>query len=130
MSSYIASEVAKEMLKKKIQLKQSDILLLGITFKENCPDIRNTRVVDIYKSLECLDANVDVFDYWADSKEVKEEFGINLLDNLDNKEYDAIILAVAHNKFLDIDFSKLKKKNSVIYDVKAVVEIGIIDKRL
>ena len=130
MGDYIASDVSKEMQKKNIQLEGANILLLGITFKENCPDIRNTKVIDIYKSLRLLNADVEVFDSWADNREVKEEFGVTLMNNLADKEYDAIILAVAHNEFLEMDLSKLKKPNSIVYDVKGVLNKKDIDKRL
>ncbi len=130
MGDYIASDVAKEMQKKEIQLKGANVLLLGITFKENCPDIRNTKVIDIYKSLRLLNADVEVFDSWADNREVKEEFGITLMNNLEDKKYDAIILAVAHNEFLEMDLSKLKKPSSIVYDIKGVLNKKDIDKRL
>ena len=130
MGDYIALDVAKEMQKKEIQLKGANVLLLGITFKENCPDIRNTKVIDIYKSLRLLNADVEVFDSWADNREVKEEFGITLKKNLEDKKYDAIILAVAHNEFLEMDLSKLKKPSSIVYDIKGVLNKQDIDKRL
>ena len=130
MGDYIASDVAKEMQKKNIQLEGANVLLLGITFKENCPDIRNTKVMDIYKSLRLLNADVEVFDSWADNREVKEEFGVTLMNNLKDKKYDAIILAVAHNEFLEMDLSKLKKPSSIVYDVKGVLNKKDIDKRL
>ena len=130
MGDYIASDVSKEMQKKEIQLEGANILLLGITFKENCPDIRNTKVIDIYRSLKLLNADVEVFDSWADNREVKEEFGITLMNNLEDKKYDAIILAVAHHEFLEMDLSKLKKPSSIVYDVKGVLNKKDIDKRL
>lgn len=130
MGDYIASDVAKEMQKKNIQLEGANVLLLGITFKENCPDIRNTKVMDIYKSLRLLNADVEIFDSWADNREVKEEFGVTLMNNLEDKKYDAIILAVAHNEFLEMDLSKLKKPSSIVYDVKGVLNKKDIDKRL
>ena len=130
MGDYIASDVSKEMQKKEIQLEGANVLLLGITFKENCPDIRNTKVIDIYRSLKLLNADVEVFDSWADNREVKEEFGITLMNNLEDKKYDAIILAVAHNEFLEMDLSKLKKPSSIVYDVKGVLNKKDIDKRL
>ena len=130
MGDYIASDVSKEMQKKEIQLEGANVLLLGITFKENCPDIRNTKVIDIYRSLKLLNADVEVFDSWADNREVKEEFGITLMNNLEDKKYDAIILAVAHHEFLEMDLSKLKKSSSIVYDVKGVLNKKDIDKRL
>ena len=130
MGGYIASEVMKEMKQKDININGSNILLLGITFKENCPDIRNTKAIDIYKALKSYNAIVDVYDSWACRKEVKKEFEIQLADNLSTKRYDAIVLAVSHKEFLDIDFSSIKKDQSIIYDVKGVLNKEIIDKRL
>jgi len=130
MGEYIASEVVKEMNRKDIHVNGSNILLLGITFKENCPDIRNTKAIDIYKSLKSYNAIVDVYDSWACTKEVKKVFEIQLTDNLSTKRYDAIVLAVAHKEFLDIDFSSIKKDQSIVYDVKGVLNKEIIDKRL
>ena len=130
MGDYIASEVMKEMQQKDIHINGSNILLLGITFKENCPDIRNTKAIDIYKALKSYNAIVDVYDSWACSKEVKKEFEIQLTDNLSTKRYDAIVLAVSHKEFLDIDFSSIKKDQSIVYDVKGVLNKEIIDKRL
>ena len=130
MGDYIASEVMKEMKQKDININGSNILLLGITFKENCPDIRNTKAIDIYKALKSYNAIVDVYDSWACRKEVKKEFEIQLTDNLSTKRYDAIVLAVSHKEFLDIDFSSIKKDQSIIYDVKGVLNKEIIDKRL
>ena len=130
MGGYIASEVMKEMKQKDININGSNILLLGITFKENCPDIRNTKAIDIYKALKSYNAIVDVYDSWACRKEVKKEFEIQLTDNLSTKRYDAIVLAVSHKEFLDIDFSSIKKDQSIIYDVKGVLNKEIVDKRL
>ena len=130
MGDYIASEVMKEMQQKDIHINGSNILLLGITFKENCPDIRNTKAIDLYKALKSYNAIVDVYDSWACSKEVKKEFEIQLIDNLSTKRYDAIVLAVSHKEFLDIDFSSIKKDQSIVYDVKGVLNKEIIDKRL
>ena len=130
MGDYIASEVMKEMQQKDIHINGSNILLLGITFKENCPDIRNTKAIDLYKALKSYNAIVDVYDSWACRKEVKKEFEIQLTDNLSTKRYDAIVLAVSHKEFLDIDFSSIKKDQSIVYDVKGVLNKEIIDKRL
>ena len=130
MGDYIASEVMKAMQQKDIHINGSNILLLGITFKENCPDIRNTKAIDLYKALKSYNAIVDVYDSWACSKEVKKEFEIQLTDNLFTKRYDAIVLAVSHKEFLDIDFSSIKKDQSIVYDVKGVLNKEIIDKRL
>jgi len=130
MGVYIASEVINELKKNHVEVKNSNILLLGITFKENCPDIRNSKAIDIYKELTDQSTIVDVYDNWANVEEVKKEFGFSLIDSLDDKKYDAIILAVAHNEFLSIDFSKIKKNTTIVYDVKGVLDKKDIDKRL
>lgn len=130
MGVYVASEVINELKKKHVEVKNSNILLLGITFKENCPDIRNSKAIDIYKELTNHSTIVDVYDNWANVEEVKKEFGVSLTDSLDDKKYDAIILAVAHNEFLSIDFSKIKKNTTIVYDVKGVLDKKDIDKRL
>ena len=130
MGNYIALEIVKEMKKKNIQIKGANILLLGITFKENCPDIRNTKAVDIYKGSRAYNSNIDVYDPWASYEEVKDELGIELTSHLTEKEYDSIVLVVAHNEFLELDLSKIKKADSIVYDVKGVLDKEDIDKRL
>ncbi len=130
MGAYVAHEVVKLMIKKDIKIIDANILLLGITFKENCPDIRNTRVIDIYNELKTYHTNIDVFDPWASAQEVMHEYGINVTNQLPDKTYSAIILAVSHNEFKDIDFSKLKEKNSIIYDVKGFLNPNLINARL
>jgi UDP-N-acetyl-D-galactosamine dehydrogenase len=131
MGSYIADTVTKLMLKKQINIWHADILVLGITFKENCPDVRNTKVVDIIKEFESYKANITVYDPWANCKQVKDEYDINCLDELPlNKSYDAIILAVSHQKFLEIDLKSLLKSTGVLYDVKGILDTSIIDGRL
>ena len=132
MGSYVATETIKMMIKKGATIKDSKVLVLGITFKENCPDIRNSRVIDVIKELESYDINVDVFDPWASAEEVKEEYGFDLL--CDKKEvsynYDAIILAVSHNEFIKIDIEKLKSPIGVIFDVKSMLPKEMVDGRL
>lgn len=130
MGVFVASKLIKIMIQKGIRIKDSNILILGITFKENCPDIRNTKVVDIYDELKSYNTNVDVFDPWANKKEVEEEFGISLIENWAQKHYDAVVLAVAHNEFKNIPFSKLRSNSTVIYDTKAFVKRNLIDGRL
>ena len=130
MGNYIALEIVKEMKKKNIQIKGANILLLGITFKENCTDITNTKAVDIYKGLKAYNSNIDVYDPWASYEEVREELGIELTSNLTEKKYDSIVLVVAHNEFLALDLSKIKKADSIVYDVKGVLDKEDIDKRL
>ena len=130
MGDYIASEVINEMKNKDVIINRSRILILGITFKENCPDIRNTRAIDIYNKLISYEASVEVYDPWACKQEVEKEFDIKLIDNIMDKRYDAIILAVAHKEFLDIDFSLIKNEKSIVYDVKGVLDKGVYNKRL
>lgn len=130
MGEYVASQTVKLMLKKNIPVINSHILILGITFKENCPDVRNTRVVDIIKTLGEYHVNVDVCDPWADPEEVKQEYGLDLHNDIPDKKYDAIILAVAHHEYADIDIEAYRKERSVVFDVKGCLNPEIIDGRL
>ena len=132
MGEYVSSEVVKLMNKKGRRVGQAPVLILGITFKENCPDIRNTRVIDIYEELQEYGCQVDVYDPWADPEEVKAEFGFELTskDQLKTSGYKAIILAVAHNQFLTLDFEQFKDGNSVVYDVKGILPKETVDARL
>lgn len=130
MGAYVANQTIKAMNKKGVLVKDADILILGITFKENCPDIRNTKVVDIYHTLSEYTDNITIYDPWAGVESVKKEYGINIVKKLDNKKYDAVILAVAHNEFLTLDIKSLLKANSVVYDVKGVLERSLVDERL
>lgn len=131
IAPFIASKVIKLMIQKDHKIKGANVLILGITFKENCPDIRNTKVVEIYNELEEFGANVDVYDPWATAEEVKEEFGIRIQNELDaNKNYAAIILAVAHDQFKDFDFEKYYTDGAVVFDAKAVVDRRWVDARL
>ena len=131
MGKYVANEVVKMMIKNSIQVKGSRVLLFGITFKENCPDIRNTKVIDIYKELLEYDIEVDVFDPWAKPEEVMYEYGIPTLTRYPSgKEYEAIILAVAHDEFRKINFKELKDNGSLIYDVKGIINEDLADARL
>ncbi|MFY0626277.1 MAG: nucleotide sugar dehydrogenase [Reichenbachiella sp.] len=125
MGSYVAQQVVKLMCQKRIDISNSKVLVLGITFKENCPDVRNTRVVDIISEFEQYNIDVNVHDPLADKLEVKEEYGLDLLDEI-NESYGAIILAVAHKKFEDIDWNQIKR-NSVIYDVKGILPKNLAD---
>lgn len=131
MGAYIADAVTKLMIKKEIKVWEADILVLGITFKENCPDIRNTKVVDIIKELEHYKSNITVFDPWANCAEVKHEYNITCVDQSPNgKTYDAIILAVSHDEFIELDFKSLLKKPGVLYDVKGMLPYALVDGRL
>ena len=133
MGTYVAEQTIKCMNKKGVLVKDAKILILGITFKENCPDIRNTKVVDIYHALKEYTDNITVFDPWADPARVEKEYGIkveSLEFGVESGGYDAIILAVAHDQFKDLDVKSLLKLNGVIYDVKGVLPRDIIDGRL
>ncbi|WP_179315793.1 nucleotide sugar dehydrogenase [Winogradskyella undariae] len=132
MGGYVATETVKMMIKKGATIRGSKALVLGITFKENCPDIRNSRVIDIIKELESYDVNVDVYDPWASKEEVKHEYHLDLINDFDalSSDYDAVILAVSHHKFLKIDITQLKSKTGVIFDVKSLLPITAIDGRL
>ena len=130
MGDYVANQVIKLMNKKGVLVKDSNILLLGITFKENCPDIRNTKVVDIYSTLLEYTKNISVYDPWANAEKVYEEYGIRMIDNINEKKYDAIILAVGHNEFKTIDIKALCNDISVVFDVKCFLDRAIVDGRL
>lgn len=121
MGQYIASEVVKLMLKHDIKVKGAEVLVLGITFKENCPDVRNTKVVDVIKNLKEYGVNITIYDPLANPEEVKQEYGLNTSKLLPVKKFDTIILAVAHKEFLSHDLENLKSKNAVVYDVKGVL---------
>lgn len=131
MGEYVAHQVIKLMNKKGVLVKDANILLLGITFKENCPDIRNTKIVDIYTTLSEYTNNIKIYDPWADKAEVQHEYQIEISNTLDTtKKYDAIILGVAHKEFLEIDIPSLLNENGVVYDVKGILDRTIIDGRL
>lgn len=132
MGSYVAQETVKMMIKKGARIKGSNVLVLGITFKENCPDIRNSRVIDIIEEFESYNVNVDVFDPWASKEEVKHEYSLDLLDSKTQlkTDYDAIVLAVSHKEFLKMDLPKLKSEIGVIFDVKSLLPKDIVDARL
>lgn len=131
MGSYVAEQTIKCMNKKGLLVKDSKILVLGITFKENCPDIRNTKVVDIYTSLEEYTKNITIYDPWANKESVKHEYNIDIVNELsDNEKFDAVILAVAHNQFKGLDVESLLVENGVVYDVKGTLDRSIVDGRL
>ena len=129
MGSFVAEQTVKLMVKHDIRVKEARVLVLGITFKENCPDIRNTRVIDIIRELQDYSLQVDIYDPWASNEEVQEEFGLSLIAKPVGP-YDAIILAVAHQKFESLDIPALKKKDGVVYDVKGVLDRTLISGRL
>lgn len=131
MGAYVANQTIKCMNKKGVMVKDSKILILGITFKENCPDIRNTKVVDIYHTLKEYTDNITIYDPWASKEHVKKEYGIDITNTLNGEErFDAVILAVAHKEFLSLDVKSLLNNNGVVYDVKGVLNREIIDDRL
>ena len=130
MGTYVAAEVTKLMIKKDVAVKDAAILVLGITFKENCSDVRNTRVVDIVRELEDFGTKVTVYDPCADPKEVFAEHGVVSQKNQPDRKFDGIVLAVAHREFKDIDLKKLQKEASIIYDVKNYLSSKIVDKTL
>ena len=129
MGGYVASQIVKLMVRKERKVLGAKVLMLGITFKENCPDIRNTRAIDIYNELKSYEMNVDVYDPWADAAEVKHEYGLDTVDS-PKADYDAVVLAVAHNEFLEMDLRALMVDGGIIYDVKAILPKQSVDARL
>jgi len=121
MGEYVASQVVKTMIKKGINVNGAEALMLGVTFKENCPDVRNTKIVDVIKALEDYGVKVTTFDPWANPAEVKHEYGIESVTEVPNSRYDAIVLGVAHKEFVELDFSSLKKEDAIVYDVKGII---------
>lgn len=130
MGTFVANKVVKLLIKKKHTIDGSKALILGITFKENCPDIRNSRVIDIYNELIQFGLKVDVYDPHANKEQVKAEYGIDLVQKLVKDRYNAIILAVSHKEFLNLDFDSLKTSNTIIFDTKAALDRTIVDGRL
>ena len=131
MGIFVANKVIKLLIHKGHTIKGSKVLVLGITFKENCPDIRNSRVIDVVNELKEFGVDVDVVDPWADNEEVKREYRFELKENPNLNEYDGIVLAVAHNEFKDIENElKNKKTNQVIYDIKGFFDKNLVDGRL
>jgi UDP-N-acetyl-D-galactosamine dehydrogenase len=130
MGMFIANKVLKLLINKGHKINTSRALILGVTFKENCPDIRNSKVIDIYKELIQFNIKVDVYDPFASKSNVKKEYGIDLIDNIDIK-YDAIILAVSHNEFLKLDLKSISSnEQTVIFDIKSFFERSLVDARL
>jgi UDP-N-acetyl-D-galactosamine dehydrogenase len=133
MGKYVAEQVVKLMTRKKIQVVDSNILMMGFTFKENCPDTRNTRVIDIYKELKNFHTNIDIWDPWADKEEAEEEYGLDILSDISDKKYNAVIVAVGHDQFKSLSKEKILgflHKDNVIYDVKGVFPKEYSDGRL
>lgn len=130
MGEYVATETIKHMLKKGIQVLNSEILILGFTFKENCPDVRNTKVIDIYRTLYDYNISVTVYDPWANLSMAKYEYGIDVVNELPMQKFDAVIAAVAHKKFESLDILSVLREKHVIFDVKCMFDRNIIDARL
>ena len=130
MGEYVADRVVKLMLKKGIAVLGSNLLMLGFTFKENCPDVRNTKVIDIIKTLKEYNVNVTIYDPWANPAIAEHEYGVEVLNELPQAKYDAVILAVAHNEFKDLDVKSLLAENNIVFDVKSFLPREIIDGRL
>ena len=130
MGAYVANQTIKCMNKKGVMVKDAKILILGITFKENCPDIRNTKVVDIYHTLQEYTGNITVCDPWAAPDRVEKEYGIDVVSQVPAERFDAVILAVAHKEFLDLDVRSLVREGGVVYDVKGVLDRETVDARL
>ena len=133
MGAYVANKTIKRMIKKGLKVNNANILVLGITFKENCPDIRNSRVVDIIKELKEFGCNVDIFDPWADKNEVLHEYGLSLIDDIKKitiSKYSGVILAVAHKDFKNLDYLIMKKNGTVVFDVKGILAKDLVEDRL
>ncbi|MFK7855175.1 MAG: Vi polysaccharide biosynthesis UDP-N-acetylglucosamine C-6 dehydrogenase TviB [Granulosicoccus sp.] len=133
MGAFVAERVVKMLTRRRIHVVGANILVLGLAFKEDCPDLRNTRVVDIIGELTHYHANVDVYDPWVDNDEAQQEYGITPIDSLVNQQYDAIILAVAHTQFIEMGseaIRKLGKKDHVLYDIKSILAKDSVDARL
>lgn len=132
MGAYVADQTIKLMLKKGIQVLGSKIIIMGFTFKENCPDVRNTRVIDIYHALQEYNANITVYDPWASPEKVKREYGIDIVNELPKNKFNAAIFAVAHRQFreMEINFDDLLEKEHVVFDVKAILPRELVDGRL
>ena len=133
MGAYVVTQLVKAMLKKRIQVEDAKVLILGLSFKENCPDIRNTRIIDIVNELKEYHTQIDVYDPWVDAAEAEHEYGISPISNLENGKYDAVILAVAHHQFKDMGVQAIRalgKSEHVLYDLKYVLSQAESDLRL
>lgn len=131
MGEYIANRVVKCMIRKDVPVKNAEVLVLGFTFKENCPDVRNTKVGDVVRVLKDYGINISVYDPWARAEEVQNEYGLELTSSLSgNRKYDAVVLAVAHKEFMTLDIPSLMKENHVVYDVKGCLNPEWVDDRL
>jgi len=122
MGHYVASETVKQMLKRDLRVNGSNILVLGFTFKENCPDVRNTKVVDVVRNLEEYGTNVTIFDPWANPNEIKREYGLETTKTKPENKFEAVVLAVSHNEFMSININDFLVDNGIIYDVKGILK--------
>ncbi len=125
MGTYVASEIVKMMIKNDLKVKGGKILMLGVTFKENCPDVRNTKIIDVINALKDYGADLTIYDPWANTEEVKHEYRIETTNNIPNDTFDTIVLGVAHKEFSNLDFNNLLSKNGLIYDVKGVIKDNV-----
>ena len=130
MGAHIADRVVKLMAKSAINLVGARVLLLGLAFKENCPDIRNTKVVDVYEALKSYHLNIDVYDPWVNPSDACEEYGIKTVPSPRRNAYDAVVLAVAHDEFKELDLSNLTTENHIVFDVKNVLPADQVTERL
>ncbi len=121
MGDYVASQVVKCMIKNDIKVNGAEVLMLGVTFKENCPDVRNTKIVDVVKALQDYSIKVTIYDPWANPTEVKHEYKLDSINTIPTQKFDAVVLGVAHKEFLDLDLDTLKKEKGVVYDVKGIL---------
>jgi UDP-N-acetyl-D-galactosamine dehydrogenase len=125
MGEYVASQVVRLMIKKGITIPGAELLMLGITFKENCSDIRNTRIVDVISALKEYGITVTVFDPWANPNDVMQEYKLTSTKELPSATFDAVVLSVAHKEFLQLEFDRWRNSNSVLYDVKGILQVGV-----
>ncbi|AXQ20988.1 Vi polysaccharide biosynthesis UDP-N-acetylglucosamine C-6 dehydrogenase TviB [Acinetobacter wuhouensis] len=133
MGEYVATQLIKAMVKKQIQVVGGNILVMGLSFKENCPDIRNTKIIDLIESLKDYDLNLDIYDPWVNPHEVEKEYGLKSIQQLQNNHYDAIILAIGHQNFIDLGYKNIRnlgKTECIIYDLKHIFELEQVDIRL
>ena len=133
MGEYVVSQLIKKMLKKRIHVEGANVLIMGLTFKENCPDLRNTKIVDIVSELKEYNINVDITDPWCSNEEAQHEYGLSLVENVQDNHYDAIILAVGHNQFKELGAEKIRaygKQEHVLYDLKYLLDKSDVDMRL
>ena len=130
MGDYVASRIIKCMLLKDLRVKDSEVLVLGFTFKENCPDVRNTKVVDVVRSLRSYGMKVTIYDPWVNPRDVEREYSLSLTNTLPQGHFSAVVLAVAHSEFMNIDIRSLLSPDGVVYDVKGCLPPHLVDDRL